>query len=50
MNIEQVNLVLSEIAEEIRMEAINLAYDDMVRELENLWLEASLHNIESEWD
>ena len=50
MNIEQVNLVLSEIAEEIRMEAINLAYDDMIEDIENLWLEASLHDIESEWD
>jgi len=50
MSIEQVNLVLSEIAEEIRMEAINLAYDDMIRELENLWLEASFQYIESEWD
>lgn len=50
MSIEQVNLVLSEIAEEIRIEAIDLAYEDMIQEIENLWLKASLHNIQSEWD
>ena len=53
MSIEQVNLVLSELADSLRQEIVDLMHEDMIREIEEYWLsfnEAQTFDYEFEWD
>jgi hypothetical protein len=49
MSIEQVNLVLSELADSLRQEIVDLMHEDMIREIEEYWL-SYVFDYESEWD
>jgi hypothetical protein len=49
MSIEQVNLVLSELADNLRQEIVDLMHEDMIREIDEYWL-SYVFDYESEWD
>lgn len=49
MSIEQVNLVLSELADNLRQENVDLMHEDMIREIEEYW-SSYVFDYESEWD
>lgn len=53
MNFEEINLEMSEIAENDKIQAIDLMYEDMVREIEEYWLgfiESQIFDYDFEWD
>jgi len=53
MSIEQVNLVLSELADSLRQEIVDLMHEDMVCEIEEYWLgfiESQIFDYDFEWD
>jgi|GEM_PF-3822688 hypothetical protein len=49
MDFEEINLEMSEIAENDKNQAIDLVYEDMIREIEEYWL-SYVFDYESEWD
>jgi hypothetical protein len=49
MNLDQINFELSELADNLRQEIVDLMHEDMIRDIEEYWL-SYVFDYESEWD